>query len=128
MDPLFEDVKKFIRDAFTGNLELPTFSIGDTGDTTKSILRAVLPPPQPFDLFKPASYPSNFIPDEVYEYAGINPQTGETIAPPPIASAPVDSGLTAAAAATPCNPAPALAHALAFSRVPRFRRLECPPR
>ena len=100
VDPLFEDVKKFLRDAFTGNLELPTFSIGDTGDTTKSILRAVLPPPQPFDLFKPASYPSNFIPDEVYEYAGINPQTGETIAPPPIASAPVDGGLAAAAAAT----------------------------
>ena len=46
------------------------------GDVVKSILRAVLPDPTA-ELMSIAGIASRAIPDFVYEYAGINPDTGE---------------------------------------------------
>ena len=49
---------------------------GAVGDVIKSILRAVLPDPTA-ELLSIAGIASRAIPDFVYEYAGINPETGE---------------------------------------------------
>ena len=49
---------------------------GAVGDVIKSILRAVLPDPTA-ELMSIAGIASRAIPDFVYEYAGINPETGE---------------------------------------------------
>ena len=49
---------------------------GAVGDVVKSILRAVLPDPTA-ELMSIAGIASRAIPDFVYEYAGINPETGE---------------------------------------------------
>jgi len=49
---------------------------GAVGDVIKSILRAVLPDPTA-DLLSISGIASRAIPDFVYEYAGINPETGE---------------------------------------------------
>lgn len=49
---------------------------GAVGDVIKSILRAVLPEPGG-ELLSISGIASRAIPDFVYEYAGINPETGE---------------------------------------------------
>ena len=67
-------------------------SIGDImGRLIKSILRAILPDPsKDYGLFDPRGLAVKAIPDGVYEYAGINPDTGEEVAPPVEAQAPTN--------------------------------------
>ena len=79
---LFSDPGATISAAFS--------SIGDImGNLVKSILRAILPDPSAdYGLFDPRGLAVKAIPDSVYEYAGINPDTGEEVAPPVEAQAP----------------------------------------
>ena len=61
------------------------------GRLIKSILRAILPDPsKDYGLFDPRGLAVKAIPDGVYEYAGINPDTGEEVAPPVEAQAPTN--------------------------------------
>jgi len=75
VDPIFEAIKKFFKDLFAGDLELPSIDLGGMGDMAgdliKSILRKVLPDPNAdFSLLDPRYYAKAAIPDSVYEYAG----------------------------------------------------------
>ena len=70
---LFSDPMGTIKGAFS--------SLGNImGNLIKAILRAVLPDPDgDYGLFDPRGLAVKAIPDSVYEYAGLNPETGDRI-------------------------------------------------
>ena len=76
----FEGVVDIVVGLFTFDGDKIKSGFGDVfgavGDVIKSILRAVLPDPTA-ELMSIAGIASRAIPDFVYEYAGINPDTGE---------------------------------------------------
>lgn len=84
VEPAFEAVKNFFKNLFTDPTStLRTASAGAAdvaNDFMKSILRSILPDPtKGFDFLDPSSYVRRVIPDSIYEYAGLNPKTGELI-------------------------------------------------
>jgi hypothetical protein len=92
---LFTSAKDFLVDAFKG------FSPGDmlsgalnaAENFIKSILRSVLPDPaKDYGLLDPRGYVAKAIPDSVYEFAGLNPDTGEVLETPETPSGNVQSG------------------------------------
>jgi hypothetical protein len=103
VDPIFDGIKKFFTEAFTGELELPSLS-GATdfaSDLLKTVLRAVLPDPNA-DTFSFAGLAAVPLKKTgVYEFAGYKENSdGQMVLPPaPAISAPTDSVRAAGAAA-----------------------------
>lgn len=82
-----QDVWQSLKDSFSAGLENAGNFIGGIGDAIqnfiKSVLRFVLPDPtKDRGFFDPVNLVVKAIPDSVYEYAGINPDTGELIQAP----------------------------------------------
>lgn len=92
----FEEGKKVFENALgTGGNTLNSIN-----EFLKGVLRSALPDPsQPFDPLKVESYISGVIPDFVYEYAGLNPETGEILPTPSDTGGQLDQLAEAAAAA-----------------------------
>jgi len=75
----FEEGKKI----FEGALGTGGDTLNSINEFLKEVLRAALPDPsKPFDPLSVDSYISGVIPDFVYEYAGLNPDTGELLPAP----------------------------------------------
>ena len=94
VDPIYESIKFFFSNIFTnpGKALAPIVDMlsGIPLDFMKMILKAVLPSPDLFTFDTPSleifgkkfgggTYNLNPIPDSVYRFAGINPETGESM-------------------------------------------------
>ena len=85
-----------IQDIFSfGGVELP--NIGEMGDRVKTffseLLRGILPDPsKDYKITDPRKYIAMAIPDSVYEFAGVNPETGEMIEQDTASGASVQAG------------------------------------
>ena len=80
VDPVIDGIENFIKNLFSsqGRAEL----VGDADGFFKKVLRYVLPDPGlSFKPLNPKSWVSAAVPDAIYTYAGINPDTGERLAP-----------------------------------------------
>lgn len=81
VDPIWNSIKEFFKKIFTGDF---MGALGDIGDLYKNlygfILRQILPIPEPdakwYDI---GNLIGKAIPESVYEFAGLNKQTGERI-------------------------------------------------
>jgi hypothetical protein len=98
VDPAFEAVKNFFKTAFadpsTAFASLLNIFKNIPTDFLKSIIKAVLPPPDFFKFSLPEADILGFgkigggevnlnpFPDDLYSFAGINPQTGERMQQP----------------------------------------------
>lgn len=82
VDPIWEAVKSFFISAFSdpsGTFMAAAAGVGNMADDLiKLILRKTLPTPGGA-WYDPRSLASAVIPSSVYEYAGMNPQTGEML-------------------------------------------------
>lgn len=80
VDPVIDGIENFIKNLFSsqGRVDL----VGDAEGFFKKVLRYILPDPGlAFEPFNPKTWVSAAVPDAVYRYAGINPDTGERLAP-----------------------------------------------
>ena len=80
VDPVIDGIENFIKNLFSsqGRVEL----VGDADGFFKKVLRYILPDPGiSFKPLDPKSWVSAAVPDAIYTYAGINPDTGERLAP-----------------------------------------------
>jgi len=80
VDPVIDGIENFLKNLFTsqGRAEL----VGDADGFFKKVLRYILPDPGlGFKPLNPKSWVSAAVPDAIYRYAGINPDTGERLAP-----------------------------------------------
>ena len=109
VDPIFNGIKKFFTDAFSGDLELPALG-GATDfakDLMKTVLRAVLPDPNAPLLSFAGAAAAPFKAIGAYEFAGYKENSdGQMVLPPaPTMTSPPDSvraaGTVAAASAPP---------------------------
>lgn len=88
VDPIWESIKKFFTTLISGDISgAAGMVVGGIEDFFKAVLRAVLPDPtEDFGFFDPrTALQKLFSAMGTYEYAGINANTGELIAPPPTA-------------------------------------------
>ena len=81
---IWQGIINFFGDLFSdpvGTIKGAFSSLGNImGNLIKAILRAVLPDPDgDYGLFDPRGLAVKAIPDSVYEYAGLNPETGDRI-------------------------------------------------
>lgn len=92
---LFTNAKDWIVNKFT------SFSVGDfvgnvtdsAADFLKGVLRSVLPnPSKDYGLLDPAGWAAKAIPDGIYEFAGLNPETGEVLKAPDGSDSVVEAG------------------------------------
>lgn len=86
VDPIWESIKKFFTTLISGDISgAAGMVVGGIEDFFKAVLRAVLPDPtEDFGFFDPrTALQKLFSAMGTYEYAGINADTGELIAPPP---------------------------------------------
>ncbi len=84
VEPAWEGIKNFFKNLFND----PAGTLGSTitgaadmvNDFLKSVLRSILPTPDPNgNWYDPANLVSKAIPNSVYQYAGIDKDTGELI-------------------------------------------------
>lgn len=86
VDPIWNSIKKFFTTLISGDISgAAGMVVGGVEDFFKAVLRAVLPDPtEDFGFFDPrTALQKVFSAMGAYEYAGINADTGELIAPPP---------------------------------------------
>ena len=86
VDPIWESIKKFFTTLISGDISgAAGMVVGGIEDFFKAVMRAVLPDPTAdFGFFDPrTALQKVFKAMGAYEYAGINADTGELIAPPP---------------------------------------------
>jgi len=91
------NVWQSIKDSFSDGLERAGNFLSGIGSAIsnfiKSILRAVLPDPDAErGLFDPVNLVVKAIPDSVYEYAGLNPETGDPVSSDMDISSPLPTG------------------------------------
>lgn len=80
VDPVIDGVIDFVKNIFTS--EGRQALAGEADGFFKKVLRYILPDPGiKFSPLSPKSWVSAAVPDAVYEYAGLNPKTGERIIP-----------------------------------------------
>jgi hypothetical protein len=80
VDPVIDGVIDFVKNIFTS--EGRQALAGEADGFFKKVLRYILPDPGiKFSPLNPKSWVSAAVPDAVYEYAGLNPKTGERIIP-----------------------------------------------
>ena len=94
VDPIWDGIKGFFKKLFTGDFMGALSDIGDLYKTLYGfILRQVLPKPDPnakwYDI---GNLVSKVIPASVYEFAGLDPETGERVPEPPDLVQPDDVG------------------------------------
>lgn len=79
---IYDSIKTFFKNLFSGeNSAIESLSKGfsDTGDMIMNIIRSILPKPTDFDITDRSTWKGGLIPDAVYEWAGMDPKTGEVV-------------------------------------------------
>jgi hypothetical protein len=94
VDPIWDGIKGFFKKLFTGDFMGALSDIGDLYKTLYGfILRQVLPKPDPdAKWYNIGNLVSKVIPASVYEFAGLDPETGERVPEPPDLVQPDDVG------------------------------------
>jgi hypothetical protein len=94
VDPIWEGIRGFFKKLFTGDFMGALSDIGDLYKTLYGfILRQVLPKPDPnAKWYNIGNLVSKVIPASVYEFAGLDPETGERVPEPPDLVQPDDVG------------------------------------